>query len=167
MRRGILAGWPVRAEMVERVEEGRAVGPLPGRPVEPPPERELWPWLLVLLLLVLGGVAAVYFATRDDSNPRGESVTATVVQATTLQRAAPTPAPTAPASARVAVPRLVGLTASAALRRLQALGLTGTTRNVFSTKPRNQVVAQAPGASRRLAKGATVTLNVSKGLKAV
>jgi eukaryotic-like serine/threonine-protein kinase len=53
------------------------------------------------------------------------------------------------------------------LRRLQELGLTGTARNVFSTKPRNQVVAQAPGASRRLAKGATVTLNVSKGLRAV
>jgi beta-lactam-binding protein with PASTA domain len=38
---------------------------------------------------------------------------------------------------------------------------------VFSTKPRNQVVSQKPGAGTKLAKGALVTLNVSKGPKAV
>jgi serine/threonine-protein kinase len=38
---------------------------------------------------------------------------------------------------------------------------------VFSGKPRNVVVAQTPGASRKLAKGETVLLNVSKGPKAV
>ena len=77
MRRGIIGGWPVRAEFVEQtavsdetavtVEERRLAGPPPGPPVDPPPDRELWPWLLVLLVLVLAGIAVVYFATRDDT----------------------------------------------------------------------------------------------------
>jgi beta-lactam-binding protein with PASTA domain len=53
------------------------------------------------------------------------------------------------------------------LKRLRELGLTGTTRNIFSAKPPNVVVAQTPGASRKLAHGETVTLNVSKGPQAV
>ncbi len=146
------------------IEEERLAGPPPGPPVEPPPERELWPWLLVLLVLVLGGIAVVYFATRDDTSAR-QRTTTTFVQASP-QRSATT-APRAAASARVTVPRLVGLTAPAALRRLRDIGLVGTTHNVFSQKPRNVVLAQAPGAARKLAKGATVTLNVSKGPKAV
>jgi serine/threonine-protein kinase len=65
----------------------------------------------------------------------------------------------------VIVPRLVGLPAAAALKRLKQVGLIGTTHNVFSKKPRAQVVAQAPRASQKVAKGETVTLNVSKGPK--
>jgi serine/threonine-protein kinase len=67
----------------------------------------------------------------------------------------------------VTVPRLVGLPTPAALKRLRQLGLTGATRNVFSGRRRNVVVAQTPGSSRKLAKGETVLLNVSKGPKAV
>jgi eukaryotic-like serine/threonine-protein kinase len=192
MRRGILAGWPVRAEMMEQpavgeqaavgeqsvvtVEEVRPVGPPPPMPPpmappEFPPEREVWPWLVSLLVLVLGGIAAVYFATRDDrKGARQPAVTQTVVETTrpALQRTTPvTTVSRKPAvPARVTVPGLVGLPAPTALARLQKVGLTGTTRGVFSTKPRNRVVSQKPGAARTLARGAAVTLNVSKGPKA-
>jgi serine/threonine-protein kinase len=151
-------------------EEVRPVGPPPMPPPELPSDREIWPWLLALLLLVLGGLAAVYFATRDDQrNTRRPTATQTVVQTTPVQRTTPVTAisrkPAVPS--RVRVPALVGLPAPTALERLQKIGLTGTTHGVFSTKPRNQVVSQKPGAARTLAKDATVTLNVSKGLKAI
>ena len=90
MRRGIIGGWPVRAEFVEQtavsdetavtVEERRLAGPPPGPPVDPPPDRELWPWLLVLLVLVLAGIAVVYFATRDDTSTHGQASTQAAVQ---------------------------------------------------------------------------------------
>ena len=177
MRRGIIGGWPVRAEFVEQaavadqtavtIEEQQPAAPPPGPPVEPPPERELWPWLVVLLVLVLAGIAVVYFATRDDkSQPQATSpasVRPTTVPASPTTTAVRTPAP----SARVTLPRLVGLTAPVALTRLRQLGLTGNTQNVFSEKPPTVVVAQTPGSSRKLAKGETVMLNVSKGPRAV
>jgi beta-lactam-binding protein with PASTA domain len=173
VRRGIIGGWPVRAEFVEQaavsdqtevtIEEQRPAPP----PVEPPPERGLWPWLLVLLVLVLAGIAVVYFATRDDkSQPQAATpapVPPTTVPISSTTTAVRTPAP----SARVTVPRLVGLTAPVALTRLRQVGLTGNTRNVFSEKPATVVVAQTPGSSRKLAKGETVMLNISKGPRPV
>ena len=143
------------------LEETRPVELPPVPPPEPPPDREIWPWLLVVLVLVLAGIAAVYFATRDDHTRANQvQATQTVVQ-TVPPATTSTPRPVQ--AARVAVPRLVGLPAPTALKRLQEAGLTGTTRGVTSRKPRNQVVSQAPAASRELAKAATVTLNVSKG----
>lgn len=176
MRRGIIGGWPVRAEFVEQtaasdentvtLEERRPAEPPPGPPFEPPPERELWPWLLVLLVLVLGGIAAVYFATRDDTSTDRQATTQAVAKPKT---ASPNPTTTrTPArSGRVIVPRLVGLPTPTALKRLRQLGFVGATHNVFSDKPRNVVVAQTPGSSRKLKKGETVLLNVSKGPKAI
>ena len=135
--------------------------------MEPPPERELWPWLVVLLVLVLAGIAVVYFTTRDDkSQPQAATpapVRPTTVPASPTRTAVRTPAP----SARVTLPRLVGLTAPVALTRLRQLGLTVNTQNVFSEKPPTVVVAQTPGSSRKLAKGKTVILNISKGPRAV
>jgi beta-lactam-binding protein with PASTA domain len=138
--------------------------------------------MLVLLVLVLGGLAAAYFATRDDKkNSKSATVTTTLAQTTTLsqttttvaQTVAPAPAQTTVSKpkpaipARVIVPKLVGAPAPAGLQTLKKLGLSGTTRGVFSTSPPNQVVSQKPGAGTKLAKGALVTLNVSKGPKAV
>jgi beta-lactam-binding protein with PASTA domain len=176
VRRGIFSGWPMRAELLEQTAvadetavtlEERPAGRPPGRPEEPPPERELWPWLLAVLVLVLAGIAVVYFATRDDTT-RVQVTTQAAVQPRTPS---PNPATTAgrtPApSGRVTVPRLVGLRTPTALRRLGQLGLRGETHNVFSSKPGNVVVAQTPGSSRKLAKGEMVLLNVSKGPKAV
>ena len=70
--------------------------PLPGG--GPPPDRDLWPWLLVLLGLVLAGLAVAYLATRSDKRS-SKSATETTASANT---AAPAPAPTA-------TPRLVGI----------------------------------------------------------
>jgi beta-lactam-binding protein with PASTA domain len=173
MRGGTFGEWPVRAEMVEQfavaeqtavtLEEVRPVGPPPMPPSEPPPDREIWPWLLALLVFVLAGIAALYFGTRDDhKSRRATTPTQTVVQAT--PPAAPTRKPAV--DPRATVPRLVGLPAPIALKTLQRLGLAGTTHGIFSKKPRNQVVSQVPGASRTVAKGATVKLDVSKGAKA-
>jgi beta-lactam-binding protein with PASTA domain len=122
--------------------------------------------MLVLLALVLAGLAAAYFATRDDkkSSPATTTAAQTVVPEAS-RTAAPKPKPAVPA--RPAVPTLVGTPAPVALQTLRKLGLSGTTRGVFSAKPRNQVVSQKPGAGTKLAKGALVTLNVSKGPKAV
>jgi beta-lactam-binding protein with PASTA domain len=168
MQRVRKRGWPTRPEVVEEtvaLEEAGPAAPPPPPPLEePPPERELWPWLLVLIVLVLAAIAAVYFATRDDGKKTGAiAQTQTVIQTatpTTTQR--PKTAP-----ARVRLPSLVGLPAPAALKTLRQLGLTGTTHSVFASKPRNQVVSQRPNAGRMLADGGSVTLNVSKGQKAV
>jgi serine/threonine-protein kinase len=141
-----------------------ALPPLP--PGELPPERELWPWMLVLLALVLAGLAAAYLVARDDKkSSRSVTVTTTPAQIVVPPRPQTTPKPAVPA--RAAVPMLVGSTAPAALQTLNKLGLSGTTRGVFSAKPRNRVVSQKPGAGTTLAKGTVVTLNVSKGPKAV
>lgn len=173
MRRGIFGGWPVRPDAVAQaevdeqtaasdqtaitIEDRRAAGPPPGPPGPPPPERELWPWLLALLVLVLVGLGVVYLVTRDDKSPPRRGTRTTPVHSATV----PTP------SGRVTVPRLVGLTAPVALTQLQQLGLAGATRNVPSPKPANVVVAQKPGAARHVAKGETVMLTVSKGLGTV
>ena len=155
------------AEETVILEETGAPGPPPLPPNELPPERELWPWMLVLLTLVLAGLAAAYFATRDDKkSSKSATVTTTLAQIVAPPRPQTTgPKPAVPA--RTAVPMLVGSTAPAALQRLNKLGLSGTTRGVFSAKPRNRVVSQKPGAGTTLAKGTVVTLNVSKGPKAV
>lgn len=163
---------PPRAATTETVlveEEIGRPGPPPLPTDELPPERELWPWMLVLLALVLAGLAAAYFATRDDKkSSAGVTVTTTVARTvSSAPTGATRTAAPKPAAVRPAVPNLVGRPAPAALQALRARGLTGRTRGVFSTKPRNQVVSQTPGAASRLAKGATVTLDVSKGPKAV
>ncbi len=135
-----------------------AESPPPGAPVEePPPDRELWPWLVVLLVLVLAALIGAWLASRHngDSNTTGAPP----------QTVAAAPGVNAPA--RIAVPRVVGLQAPAALVALRRAGLTGTTRGAFSEKPANRVVAQSPAPGARVRRGGTVTLAVSKGRKPV
>jgi beta-lactam-binding protein with PASTA domain len=134
--------------------------PPPGAPIEePPPERDLWPWLVVLLVLVIAALVGAWLASRHNSG-RPAQTTAAPIQTIA-------PAPGARAVGRVTVPRVVGLQTPAALTALRRAGLTGTTRAVFSAKPANRVVAQSPAAAAKVARGATVTLEVSKGQKPV
>jgi len=147
------------------VEEVGPPAPPPLPPGEFPPERELWPWMLVLLALVLAGLAAAYFATRADKKSSPATTATQTVVPEASRTSVPKPKPAVPA--RAAVPTLVGEPAPVALQTLRKLGLSGTTRGVFSAKPRNQVVSQKPAAGGELAKGSLVTLNVSKGPKAV
>jgi beta-lactam-binding protein with PASTA domain len=136
-----------------------AAPPPPGAPVEePPPDRELWPWPVVLLVLVLAALIGAWLASRHGGgSPKTAGAPAQTVAA----------APRTNAPARIAVPRLVGLEAPAALAALRRAGLSGTTRGVFSAKPPNRVVAQSPAPAARVTRSAAVTLEVSKGRKPV
>jgi beta-lactam-binding protein with PASTA domain len=113
-------------------------GPPP--PAGPPPEeaeRDLWPWLLGLLLLVVAGILLAYFLTRGGGHK------------------------TKP------VPAVVGQTQSAATTRLHDAGFAVTSKNTFSHQPKNIVVTQKPAAGSEQEKGSTVTLFVSQGRKQV
>lgn len=65
--------------------------------------------------------------------------------------------------AEVTVPRLVGLQAQAAERRLEAAGLDARTVWVHSRRDVGIVVEQDPRADARVERGSTVTLRVSRG----
>jgi eukaryotic-like serine/threonine-protein kinase len=70
---------------------------------------------------------------------------------------------TAPAAAKARVPKVVGLTQAAAVRRLRAAGFRVRTAYVASTKPQGTVVAQRPAPATSLRKGSPVRINVSNG----
>lgn len=57
----------------------------PRRPLAPP-ERNPWPWLLALLVLVLGGLAAAYFLTRGGGDKKTVPSVAGTQQADALGR---------------------------------------------------------------------------------
>lgn len=153
-----------------------AGGPPPGGPVPPggpeppesPPERELWPWLLAFLILVLGGVAAAYVLSGDDG--KKSSATTTTTQTTSPALSSPEPGTTATTTTtttandgKVAVPRVVGLRTDAATEQLRKAKLGADTRDVFADRPAGIVVRQRPTPGQEVADGSRVLLEVSKG----
>ena len=68
-----------------------------------------------------------------------------------------------PAVERIGAPDVVGLSAAAARRELQAVGLRVSTVTVVSQEPAGTVIRQSPGAGAELREGATVKLTVSAG----
>ncbi|HSS74568.1 MAG TPA: PASTA domain-containing protein [Gaiellaceae bacterium] len=151
-------------EVTRVVEEG--VAPPPGPPLEPAPDRELWPWLLLLLVLVIGGIVAAVLLSRDDdkksSSPR-TTVLATPPATVTVARVTTPKTPAGSAVARVKLANVLGISASTAVKRLRDDGFQAVVRSVFSTKPQGVVAAQKPVPGTTLARGAAVTLSVSKG----
>jgi eukaryotic-like serine/threonine-protein kinase len=123
---------PPPPRRTERVREERREPPR-RQPPPPPSDRALWPWLLVLLALVLGGLAAAWYFTRD-TEPE-----------------------------RVTMVAVVRLPEQAARERLEALGLEVETERAAADAPPGIVFAQTPGAGRTLPVGATVTIHVSEG----
>jgi beta-lactam-binding protein with PASTA domain len=115
-----VAGPPV-------VEEDQYVRP------SRPPLPEIWPWLL---LLVISGLLAAYFVTRDDDN-KENSVSA------------------------VTVPAVVGLKQSNAVKQLGERGLVPQLETGPSKFPAGTVFAQDPGAGASLNQGSLVKLLVS------
>lgn len=102
---------------------------------EAPPARRpprIWPWLLALLLLVLGGLLAYFLLTRGPD--------------------------------KTTMPRVVGLTESAARVRVAESNLEAQTIRRRSERPAGIVFAQAPGSGVQLNEGETVKLLVSSGL---
>jgi beta-lactam-binding protein with PASTA domain len=66
-------------------------------------------------------------------------------------------------AAAVTIPDVVGLTESAAARRLRAAGLEVETNPVESAEPAGRVVRQNPAAGTRRSRGAVVRIDVSEG----
>jgi beta-lactam-binding protein with PASTA domain len=132
--------------------------PMPEAPREdPPPDRDLWPWLVVVATLVIAGIAAAWFATRGGNT---RTITQTVTTVPPLPQRAPKPA-----VVEATVPKLVGLQSPDALQALVRAGLTGKTFGVFSDAPPGEVTGQDPGVTTRMRRGSIVTLAVSKGKK--
>jgi eukaryotic-like serine/threonine-protein kinase len=116
-----VAGPPV-------VEEGKYVPP------SRPPLPEIWPWLLLLLLLAIGGLFAAYFLIRDDKKGSASAVT---------------------------VPAVVGLKQSNAVKQLGGRGLVPQLETGPSKFPAGTVFAQDPEAGTSLNRGSLVKLSVS------
>jgi beta-lactam-binding protein with PASTA domain len=177
------------------VEEDRYLPP------RRPPVPEIWPWLLLFLLLVIGGLVAAFFLTRDHKHHAAGTVAVPAVvgmkqdeAARRLSERGLVPVATAKVSKSLAgtvlaqdpvdgmevaphsrvelsvaavslaqVPDVVGSKSSAALARLQAVGLTGQVTTVPAQAAAGVVVAEVPAAGAKVAKGSTVSLKASTG----
>jgi len=108
---------------------------------EPPPDRHVWPWLLALGILVLGGLAAlIFFTTRDHHKKHTTTVVATR-----------------------SVPSVVRLSKAIAVQRVTGAGFNAQVRFTPSSTKKGMVVAQAPEGGARLSQGGTVALTISAG----
>ncbi|HEX4036102.1 MAG TPA: Stk1 family PASTA domain-containing Ser/Thr kinase [Solirubrobacteraceae bacterium] len=108
----------------------------PGAILLPPggQRRNAWPWILLGLIAVAAAAAAIAYAlTRNHT-------------------------------AQVPIPRVVGLTKTVAQAQIGNAGLNSIVSLVYSKHhPKGDVVSEIPASGHKLAKGSTVTLNVSKG----
>jgi beta-lactam-binding protein with PASTA domain/predicted Ser/Thr protein kinase len=118
-------------------------------PPQPPPKRSVWPWVvLLLLLLAVGALAAV--VVPDLIGGGNDTQTKTQTQATTVK---------VPAD-------LNGKTLEQAQAALRSAGLKpGPTQKVRANAEANIVVDSDPAGGTVVARGRTVKLQVSKGLK--
>jgi serine/threonine-protein kinase len=91
----------------------------------------------LLLLLVVGGLAAAYFLTRDNNDHKTKTVAA------------------------VTTPGVVGLKQDVAVQRLNARGLTPRITTKRSTMPAGVVFAQDPAAGTEIARHSPVAISVS------
>jgi eukaryotic-like serine/threonine-protein kinase len=156
---------------------------------------------LLFLLLVIGGLVAAFFLTRDHKHHAAGTVAVPAVvgmkqdeAARRLSERGLVPVATAKVSKSLAgtvlaqdpvdgmevaphsrvelsvaavslaqVPDVVGSKSSAALARLQAVGLTGQVTTVPAQAAAGVVVAEVPAAGAKVAKGSTVSLKASTG----
>lgn len=130
---------PTPAEATTVVEEGppaavvdEEVAPPP--PPPRPPRPLLWPWLLLLLALVIGGLVAAWLLTRDNGDKGASTVN---------------------------VPNVVHLTQHEAVQRVNARGLIARSVTRRSSAEAGTVVDQDPKPGADVVKDTVVTLTVS------
>jgi beta-lactam-binding protein with PASTA domain len=133
--------WGSESEVF--VEEEETGPPPPRRPV-------IWPWLLALLVFVLGGLGAYFLLTRDDDEAQAPTTSSTVSTTTTRQ---------------VTVPDVVGTTSSEATATLRDEGLTVNLVSVPSDRSPGTVIAQNPSPGEEVTEGSSVRLNVAETAK--
>lgn len=109
-------------------------------PPPPPPRRPVWPWLLALAIAVLGGLVALWLATRGGDEKVERTVPATR-----------------------AVPTVVSLPQATATARVTRAGFDARVRFASSPRRKGMVIRQQPLGGTRLAAGGTVLLTVSGG----
>jgi beta-lactam-binding protein with PASTA domain len=110
--------------------------------VPPPPDRTLWPWLLGLVLLVLGALIG-YLLFHDGGNDKPHTATRNVAART--------------------VPAVVGKSQVEAARAVTDAGLAPRIVPRQSDKPAGTVFAQKPGGGAQVDAGSAVQLFVSRG----
>ena len=105
--------------------------------LSPPPRRPLlWPWLVLLLALVITGIAAAYLLSRDDGT----------------------------AGAKPRVPAVVGLSTAAATEKLAERGYSVIVRGRVSSGARlGTVLSESPSPGTELDRGGQVTIVVARG----
>jgi hypothetical protein len=118
-------------------------------PPPPPPPRKrpslLWPWLVLLVALVVGGLVAWWLLSRDEGD-RGGGV-----------KGSPTAASTA-----VVVPNVIGQPRLEAVTRIGRSGLVARiVRRPSGGVPPGSVFAESPKGGSRVARKTVVTLSVS------
>jgi beta-lactam-binding protein with PASTA domain len=130
---------PQPAEATTVVEEGppaalveEEVAPPP--PPPGPPRPLLWPWLLLLLALVIGGLVAAWLLTRDNGDKGASTVN---------------------------VPNVVHLKQHEAVQRVNARGLIARSVPRPSSAEAGTVVDQNPNPGADVVKDTVVTLTVS------
>ena len=124
---------PRRARRVGEGTDGPVVEEERYVPPRRPPVPEIWPWLLLFLLLVIGGLLAAYFLTRDHKHGAGS----------------------------VAVPAVVGMKQDEAARRLDERGLIPEATPKVSKFPSGTVFAQDPAAGAKVDRHSRVALSVA------
>jgi serine/threonine-protein kinase len=137
--------------------------------VPPPWYRDVWPWLLVLGLVVLALIGGIigYQAYQDDSESSDEPDVVTVTETTgtgtdtTSTETGTTTAEEPPEP--VTVPGVVGENYVAAGSTLEGMGLAADSYPVASQETRGTVVAQRPDPGTTAKEGDIVRNNVALG----
>jgi len=105
-------------------------------PGQPPRRPLLWPWLVLLLALVVTGIAAAYLLGRDDES----------------------------SATKTEVPDVVGLSTAAATEKLAQRGYSAIVRGRVSSGSRlGTVLSQSPVPGTELDRGGQVTVFVARG----
>jgi PASTA domain len=136
--------------------------------LEEPRERDLLPWLLVLLILVCAGLVGALLAVRANGHDRRARFAPVRTVAPAPQAAEHRSAPASPGpitAVAVTVPDVRGEKIAQACKEVRDAGLEPAEESVASTLRKHTVVAQVPAPGTSTRRGADVVLAVSAGTK--